>query len=206
MADAAATGPVPAPVEPPCADADADLDWDSLRKRVSQCRACGLHEGRTQAVLGAGDVQADLMIIGEAPGAEEDRQGEPFVGSAGQLLTAMLRAIGLTREQVYITNVVKCRPPGNRKPKPEEVAACRGYLQRQIDLVEPRLILSLGAVSAHGLLDSDDPVGRLRLRTHAFGQSRTPLLVSYHPAYLLRKPAEKAKAWADLQQVARLLG
>ncbi len=184
----------------------AGLDWLSLQERASECRACGLHEGRTQAVFSAGNPQADLMIIGEAPGADEDRLGEPFVGRAGQLLTAMLRAIGLMREQVCITNVVKCRPPGNRNPHLEEIAACRGFLQRQIALVEPRLILALGAVSAHALLDSDEPVGRLRRRTHAYGESAIPLRVSYHPAYLLRRPAEKAKAWEDLQQVAGLLG
>ena len=184
----------------------AAMDWPALEQAVRSCRACGLCETRTQAVFGVGNQDAELMIIGEAPGADEDRQGEPFVGRAGQLLTAMLRAIGLAREAVYIANVVKCRPPGNRNPTPEEAAACRGYLQRQIDLVAPRLILSVGAVSAHNLLGTDDPVGRLRRRVHRYDPGVVPLLVTYHPAYLLRRPAEKAKVWDDLQQARRLLG
>lgn len=181
------------------------LGWEHLEARVAGCRQCALCETRTQTVFGVGDRQAELMIIGEAPGADEDRQGEPFVGRAGQLLTAMLAAIGLKRDQVYIANVLKCRPPGNRNPGQQEAAACRAYLDRQIALVAPRLILSVGKVSAHHLLQSDAPVGRLRGRTQSMPGSEVPVQVTYHPAYLLRQPAEKAKAWADLQQVARVL-
>jgi DNA polymerase len=179
------------------------LDWPELAERVAGCRACGLWETRTQTVFGVGDRQARLMIIGEAPGADEDRLGEPFVGRAGQLLTAMLAAIGLGREQVYIANVLKCRPPGNRDPHADEAAACRAYLDRQIELIRPDLILSVGGVSAKNLLHTEDPVGRLRGRVHRYPDTGTPLRVTYHPAYLLRRPEEKAKAWADLQQVWR---
>jgi len=177
-----------------------DLDWDGLQQAVSGCRQCDLCDSRTQTVFGVGDRQARLMLIGEAPGADEDRLGEPFVGRAGQLLTAMLAAIGFTREQVYIANVLKCRPPGNRDPHVDEVAACRAYLDRQIELIQPRLILSLGGVSAKNLLDTDQGVGRLRGRLHHYPASGTPLRVTYHPAFLLRRPEEKAKAWVDLQQ------
>jgi len=179
--------------------------WEELQTQVANCRACELCQSRTQTVFGVGNRDADLMIIGEAPGADEDRQGEPFVGRAGQLLTAMLRAIGFAREDVFIANILKCRPPGNRNPTPEEAAACRGFLQRQIDLVKPRLILSVGAVSAHNLLGTDEAVGRLRRRVHRYEPGSLPLLVTYHPAYLLRRPEEKAKSWEDLQQAWRLL-
>jgi DNA polymerase len=164
-----------------------------------------LHQGRTQAVFGVGDTQARLMVIGEAPGADEDRQGEPFVGRAGQLLNAMLAAIGFARESVYIANIVKCRPPGNRDPHADEAAACQGYLHRQIELIGPSLILSVGRVSAHNLLQTDSPVGRLRGRTHRFQPGDIPLIVTYHPAYLLRRPEEKAKVWQDLQAAYRVL-
>jgi DNA polymerase len=190
------------------ADARADvatLDWPELRARVAACTACELHAARTQTVFGVGSQQARLMIIGEAPGVEEDRQGEPFVGRAGQLLNAMLRAIGLDRGDVYIANVLKCRPPGNRTPSLEEAVACDGFLRRQIALVAPRLILSVGGISARNLLGSDAPVGKLRGTVHRAGADRVPCLVTYHPAYLLRQPEEKAKAWQDLQLVARLL-
>lgn len=186
-------------------DTTPSLGWDALRDAVAGCRACPLHANRTQAVFGIGDPQASLMIIGEAPGAEEDRQGEPFVGRAGQLLTAMLAAIGLRREQVYIANIVKCRPPGNRDPHSEEAACCQPYLHRQIELIGPRLILSVGGVSAHNLLGTEEAVGRLRGRTHRFDPGDIPLIVTYHPAYLLRRPQEKAKAWQDLQAAHRLL-
>ncbi len=176
----------------------AGLDWHALRQRVSSCTACGLWETRTQAVFGVGDEDADLLIIGEAPGADEDRQGEPFVGRAGQLLNAMLQAIGLRREQVYIANILKCRPPGNRDPRPEEALRCESFLMRQIELIKPRVILSVGRISAQHLLKTDMPVGRLRGRIHEVGDSRLPLVVTYHPAYLLRSPEQKAKAWQDL--------
>lgn len=179
------------------------LDWDGLQLAVSNCRACNLCDTRSQTVFGVGDQQARLMIIGEAPGADEDRVGEPFVGRAGQLLTAMLEAIGLTREQVYITNVLKCRPPGNRDPHVEEIATCQAYLNRQITLLEPELILAVGGVSAKHLLHTDEAVGRLRGRIHRHGPTGASLRVTYHPAFLLRRPEQKAKAWADLQQVWR---
>jgi len=181
------------------------FSWDELRNAVAGCQACDLHATRTQTVFGVGDENASLMIIGEAPGADEDRQGEPFVGRAGQLLTAMLEAIGLGRGQVYIANVIKCRPPGNRDPHVEEAAACQPYLHRQIELLQPRLILSVGRVSAHNLLGTEESVGRLRGRTHRFEPGDIPLIVTYHPAYLLRRPQEKAKAWQDLQAAYRVL-
>jgi DNA polymerase len=156
-------------------------------------------------VFGVGDREADLMIVGEAPGADEDRQGEPFVGRAGQLLNLMLAAIGLQRGEVYIANILKCRPPGNRDPRPEEAAACRAFLMRQIALIQPRVMLSVGRISAHNLLATDAPVGRLRGRWFEFGPQRLPLTVTYHPSYLLRSPEQKAKAWQDLLQVARRL-
>jgi DNA polymerase len=191
--------------EPPLLNAVAELDWPALEETVAGCTACALHATRTQTVFGVGDRQASLLVIGEAPGADEDRQGEPFVGRAGQLLNAMLEAIGFAREQVYIANIVKCRPPGNRDPHADEAAACRPYLMRQIELIQPRLILSVGRVSAHNLLDTDQSLARLRGKTHRFGPQEIPLRVTYHPAYLLRRPMEKAKAWQDLQAAYRLL-
>jgi len=202
------------PASPPSVESNAGSavtrelaggDWEHLSRQVASCTACALHESRTQTVFGVGDPQADLMIVGEAPGAEEDRQGEPFVGRAGQLLTAMLAAIGLERRHVYIANILKCRPPGNRNPSPAEVACCLPFLERQVALVKPRLILSVGAVSAQNLLGTAEPVGRLRGHVHTFGAASVPVIVSYHPAYLLRQPAEKAKAWQDLQTVKRML-
>ena len=174
--------------------------WESLRADVLGCTRCSLHAGRTQGVVGVGNPQADWMVIGEAPGAEEDRRGEPFVGRAGQLLDAMLRAIGLSRAQnVYIANVLKSRPPNNRDPRPEEVAACLPYLRRQIELVRPRLLLAVGRIAAQNLLGTDESLSRLRGRVHHFGELNTPLVVTYHPAYLLRTPADKRKAWEDLK-------
>jgi len=147
-----------------------------------------------------GPKRCDWLVIGEAPGAEEDRRGEPFVGAAGQLLDAMLRAIGLDRSKnVYIANVLKSRPPGNRDPKPEEVAACLPYLVRQIALLQPKIILAVGRIAAQNLLGTDAPLGRLRGRVHYFGELNTPLVVTYHPAYLLRTPGDKRKAWEDLK-------
>jgi DNA polymerase len=180
------------------------LDWPELASRVSGCTRCALHETRTRTVFGTGNHTADWLIIGEAPGADEDRQGEPFVGRAGQLLTAMLEAIGYSREEVYITNILKCRPPGNRDPLPAEVACCHDYLERQIELVEPRLILVVGRIAAHNLLQTDLPIGRLRGRVHRYGKAGIPLVVTYHPAYLLRSPLEKRKSWEDLQLAQRV--
>jgi DNA polymerase len=174
--------------------------WESLRAEVLRCTRCSLHTGRTQGVFGVGNPQADWMVIGEAPGAEEDRRGEPFVGRAGQLLDAMLRAIGLSRGQnVYIANVLKSRPPNNRDPRPEEVAACLPYLRGQIELVRPRLLLAVGRIAAQNLLGTEESLSRLRGRVHRFGELNTPLVVTYHPAYLLRTPADKRKAWEDLK-------
>jgi uracil-DNA glycosylase len=175
------------------------IGWPELESRVACCTRCVLHETRTRTVFGTGSRTADWLIIGEAPGADEDRQGEPFVGRAGQLLTAMLAAIGCRREEVYITNILKCRPPGNRDPLPAEVACCHDYLERQIDLVAPGLILVVGRIAAHNLLQTDLPIGRLRGRVHRYGKAGIPLVVTYHPAYLLRSPLEKRKSWEDLQ-------
>ena len=171
--------------------------WDSLTDAVARCTACKLSATRTQGVLGVGDRNADWLIIGEAPGAEEDARGEPFVGQAGRLLDAMLAAIDLKRgDNVYITNVLKSRPPGNRNPEPDEVAACRPYLLAQIELIQPKLIVALGRFAAQSLLDTDEAIGRLRGRVHQF--QNVPLVVSYHPAYLLRNLPDKARAWEDL--------
>lgn len=178
-------------------------EWALLESEVRDCTRCGLCAGRNQTVFGVGDRQAALMVIGEAPGAEEDRRGEPFVGPAGQLLNAMLKAIGHEREAVFIANVIKCRPPNNRDPSPAEVAACLPYLQRQLALVAPRAILCVGRVAAQSLLGTDEPVGRLRGRRHEFGGR--PLVVTYHPSYLLRAPGEKRKAWEDLKLLRQVL-
>jgi DNA polymerase len=180
-------------------------DWATLAGAVSSCTRCRLHETRTRTVFGVGRHNADLLVIGEAPGADEDRQGEPFVGRAGQLLTAMLQAIGLARDDVYIANILKCRPPGNRDPRPDETAQCTPYLERQLKLIEPRAILAVGRIAAQHLLQSEEPIGRLRGKVLSFGAERAPLVVTYHPAYLLRSPAAKAKAWQDLCLVRRLI-
>jgi DNA polymerase len=185
--------------------AGADGEWDRLAAEVRACTRCALHRGRTQTVFGVGRRDAELLVIGEAPGADEDRQGEPFVGRAGQLLNAMLRAIGLPRHEVYIANILKCRPPNNRDPQPEEASACTPYLARQIALVRPRAILAVGRIAAQWLLQSDAPIGRLRGRVFHYGDSGTPLIVTYHPAYLLRTPLAKATAWTDLVMVRDLL-
>lgn len=184
----------------------AMLDWGDLAATVAACRACGLCETRTQTVFGVGNRNAELLVIGEAPGADEDREGEPFVGRAGQLLNRMLGAIGLPRQQVYIANILKCRPPGNRDPRPEEALSCQPYLMRQIELIAPRIILAVGRISAQTLLGTDLPLGRLRGRWLELGPQAIPLRVTYHPAYLLRSPDQKARAWEDLTAVARRLG
>jgi uracil-DNA glycosylase family 4 len=178
---------------------EAAYDWPQLRERVAACTRCGLSATRTQTVFGVGNLQAEWLVVGEAPGAEEDRQGEPFVGRAGQLLNSMLRAIGLKREQVYIANVLKCRPPQNRDPLPKETVECLPYLDRQIALLRPKIMLVVGRIAAQNLLRTDAKLGALRQQVHIFGASRVPLVVTYHPAYLLRSPAEKRKAWEDLK-------
>jgi DNA polymerase len=189
--------PSPALDAPTAPSPMAGLDWTALERTVKTCTLCPLHASRTQAVFGVGNRQARWMIIGEAPGAEEDRQGEPFVGRAGQLLNSMLKAIGLAREEVFIANILKSRPPNNRDPRPDEVRACIPYLYRQIELVNPRLLLCVGRIAAQTLLDTDTTIGKLRGRVHHIVSGR-PMIVTYHPAYLLRSPAEKRKVWTDL--------
>jgi uracil-DNA glycosylase family 4 len=195
--------PIPAPIPAPARDVsaarEAGADWDELRARVAACTRCSLSTTRTQTVFGVGNPHADWLIVGEAPGAEEDRRGEPFVGRAGQLLNSMLHAIGLAREQVYIANVLKCRPPGNRDPSPTEAAECLPYLERQIALLKPKIMLAVGRIAAQNLLRTDKTLGALRQQVHRFGLSQVPLVVTYHPAYLLRTPTEKRKAWEDLK-------
>lgn len=189
---------------PPAGDAPQAMGWEEIRAAVADCKACPLHKGRNRVVVGVGDEHADWLFIGEAPGAEEDLKGEPFVGQAGKLLDNMLAAIGLSRkDNVYIANTVKCRPPGNRNPEASEMAACRPYLSRQIELVAPKLIVILGRVAAQSVLDSDASISSLRLKRHACGN--IPAIVTYHPAYLLRNPEDKAKAWEDLCFARRLM-
>jgi uracil-DNA glycosylase len=183
----------------------AELDWQQLQARVQGCTACDLHATRTQTVFGVGSRQAQLMFIGEAPGADEDAQGEPFVGRAGQLLNEMLRAIQLQRGEVYIANILKCRPPANRDPKPEEAAQCWPYLQRQIELLQPKLLVALGRIAAQRLLKTDTPLTRLRQKLHQHPDFCVPLIVTFHPAYLLRTPQDKRKAWEDLLFLRRSL-
>jgi DNA polymerase len=181
----------------PDAIAESIDSWENLQAQVAQCTQCDLCKTRSQTVFGSGNKNADWMIIGEAPGQSEDQQGLPFVGKAGQLLTEMLRAIDLDREQVFITNVVKCRPPDNREPKAIEVETCKPYLLRQLVLIKPKIILALGRVAAQALLITDEPIAELRGKIHALND--TPVVVVYHPAYLLRSLLEKRKAWADLK-------
>jgi DNA polymerase len=170
--------------------------WTDLESEVAKCTQCALCETRTQTVFGTGNKNADWMIIGEAPGQHEDQQGKPFVGNAGLLLTEMLRAIGLSREQVFITNILKCRPPGNRDPKADEVESCNNYLLRQQQMLQPKIILAVGRIAAQTLLKTDSPLSKLRGKKHTFND--TPVVVVYHPAYLLRSLSEKRKAWQDL--------
>lgn len=208
-APAPRSSPAVIPIEPAARDrvvGTESMDWAALREAVAGCTACKLCEGRTQTVFGVGHAQSQWMVVGEAPGEQEDRQGEPFVGKSGQLLDQMLRAIGLTRtvgdgevdpaKQVYIANTVKCRPPFNRNPEPAEMAQCEPFLIRQIQLVRPRIILAMGRFAVQSLLRSNEPIGRLRGRVHRY--EGVPLVVTYHPAYLLRNPEDKARAWDDL--------
>jgi uracil-DNA glycosylase family 4 len=204
---------VPAAVETPAVPTAApappvELDEEAagraaalaaLAETVAGCTRCRLSEGRSKVVFGSGNPNADLMLVGEGPGAEEDRQGLPFVGPAGELLTRIIQAIDMRREDVYIANVVKCRPPGNRDPEPDEAAACRGYLERQIELVRPRIIVALGRVAAQTLLGNDSPIGRMRGQW--FQVKGVPTMVTYHPAALLRNSALKRPTWEDMQQV-----
>ncbi|MEO7391809.1 MAG: uracil-DNA glycosylase [Ramlibacter sp.] len=181
------------------------MEWDALEQTVAECRACKLCAGRRNTVFGAGDRQADWLIVGEAPGENEDLQGEPFVGQAGKLLDNMLKALGLDRRnKVFIANVLKCRPPGNRNPEPEEVAQCEPFLRRQVQLLQPKIILAMGRFAVQTLLGSSEPIGKLRGRGHLY--HGVPVVVTYHPAYLLRNLPDKSKAWADLCLARELVG
>ena len=182
------------------------LDLDALRAHIGpDCTRCKLHKlGRTQVVFGVGNPEARLMFVGEAPGADEDVQGEPFVGRAGQLLTKIIQSIGLERSDVYIANVIKCRPPQNRNPEPDEVKECQPFLFRQIDLIKPRVIVALGTFAAHALLTTDAPISRLRGRVHSFRHGAS-LIPTFHPAYLLRSPERKRDVWEDMKKVRDLL-
>ncbi len=189
------------PAQPGPASPIATLDWPALRETVASCQACGLCQSRTNTVFGVGDEQTDWMVVGEAPGENEDLQGEPFVGAAGQLLDNMLKAVGRSRsgqgeQGAYIANVLKCRPPANRNPQPNEVAQCEPYLARQVALVKPKVIVAMGRFAVQALLKTNEPIGRLRGQVHHY--EGVPVIVTYHPAYLLRTPTDKGKAWADL--------
>ncbi len=203
-------GPKESPASGPhrasVADAgDLPVSWDELPAAIEACRACELGHSRQRSVFGRGNSDADWMIVGEAPGAEEDRQGLPFVGKAGQLLDAMLTAIGLKPDDVFIANVLKCRPPNNRDPATGEIAACRSFLAQQIDHVKPGIILIVGRIAAQALLETKTPVGRLRGRRHDVDALPAPVVVTYHPAYLLRSPGQKARAWEDLKLARQVL-
>ena len=179
-------------------------DWTSLEHKVKTCTLCDLHKTRKNVVFGVGNKDADLLIIGEAPGATEDAQGKPFVGRAGMLLDAMLLAIGLHRDDVFIANILKCRPPNNRDPSPHEVKLCTPYLKQQIALIKPKVILAVGRIAAHFLLNTDQSIGKLRGKVYHYGDQQIPLIVTYHPAYLLRSPREKSKAYEDLLKIQNL--
>lgn len=183
--------------------AGAETDWVSLQSEVSGCMRCPLHATRTQTVFGVGDSNADWFFIGEAPGEQEDLRGEPFVGRAGQLLDEMIRSLGLERENVFIANVLKCRPPKNRDPSPEEALACEPFLIRQVEQVRPKIIVALGRIAAQNLLKTQIPIGKLRGETHRYAE--IPVVVTYHPAYLLRSQTEKRRAWEDLKLARRTL-
>lgn len=198
--------PAPAPpaFTPSAVPADRAAALRIIRDEIGECTRCALHAGRNKLVFGDGDPNARLMFVGEGPGADEDAQGVPFVGRAGQLLNNMIAAMGLKREEVYIANVVKCRPPGNRTPEPDEASTCAPFLFQQIDVVRPQVLVALGATAATYLLGQRQPLAGLRGRVHAFRGSQ--LIVTYHPAYLLRDPRQKKEAWADLQIAMRELG
>ena len=202
---ARAAKPADRPRAPVAVTVPAATELASIDAQVRECRKCALHRTRTHTVFGVGRPDAACMFIGEAPGAEEDARGEPFVGRAGKLLDAMLAAIGLGRGDVYIANIVKCRPPRNRDPHTDEVAACSGYLRRQIEAVSPRLLVATGRVAAQSLLTTTKPIGQLRGRTYRYGEDRLPVIVMYHPAYFLRSPLQKRKGWDDLVRLRAML-
>ncbi len=193
----AALPPAPRSLSSETAIPTPSCSWGELQSQVANCTACALHQTRTQTVFGVGNHSAGWMVIGEAPGEQEDLQGEPFVGRAGLLLNEMLRAIGLEREQVFIANILKCRPPKNRDPQPDEAAACEDYLKLQLALVRPKIILAVGRIAAQNLLKTATPIGKLRGLVHDY--QGVPLVVTYHPAYLLRSPLEKRRAFDDLR-------
>ena len=182
-----------------------DLALEEIRRDLGDCQRCSLHATRNKLVFGAGDPKAELMFVGEAPGGDEDRQGEPFVGRAGQLLTKIIAAIGKTREQVYIANILKCRPPGNRNPEAGEIAACSPFLDRQIEAIQPKVICALGTFAAQTMLKSNTPIGRLRGRAHPYNDYCL-LVPTFHPAYLLRSPGKKKETWDDMRLIMKLLG
>jgi uracil-DNA glycosylase family 4 len=184
-------------------DTEAVTRWIALQKEVSGCTRCALCATRTQTVFGAGNNQADWLLVGEGPGQHEDEQGKPFVGKAGQLLTEMLRAMDIEREDVFITNIVKCRPPHNREPEANEIESCKQYLQQQQAFIQPKIILAIGRIAAQTLLNTDEPLAKLRGKVHYL--NNTPVIVVYHPAYLLRSLSEKRKAWLDLQLAMQTL-
>ena len=185
--------------------ADVSDTLDNIASEVSSCTKCSLHANRTNTVFGVGNTSPDILIVGEAPGFYEDKQGEPFVGRAGGLLNAMLKSIGLSRDEVYIANVLKCRPDNNRDPKPSEIEACTPYLLRQVKLLSPKIIVALGRHAAHFLLKSNDTLGKMRQKEHRFYDFDIPLVVTYHPAYLLRNPKDKKSSYQDLLGVKKLL-
>ena len=178
---------------------ELDKELNDLSRQVEICNSCELHKSRTNTVFGIGNKNADWLVVGEAPGADEDLKGEPFVGRAGQLLNSMLLSMGLQRKDVFIANILKCRPPKNRDPKPEEVKACERYLRQQIELINPKIILALGRIASQNLLKSTTPIGKMRGNSYQYLDSDLPVVVTYHPAYLLRSPTEKRKVWEDLK-------
>jgi uracil-DNA glycosylase len=201
VARPAAATPVSAVLMKPLAEGVDRMDWAALQETAAACQACDLCQQRQNSVFGVGDQQASWMVVGEAPGEDEDKQGEPFVGQSGQLLDNMLKAVGLSRKAqgeggVYIANAIKCRPPGNHNPTPQELASCAPYLARQVALVQPKIILLMGRFAVQSVLQTTEPIGKLRGQVHS--HQGVPVVVTYHPAYLLRNPADKAKAWADL--------
>ena len=198
------TKPQPVTVHIPKIDFNLD-NWDNVNQAIHQCQNCSLSSGCTQKVPGIGNQQADLMIIGEGPGHDEDLKGEPFVGRSGILLDKILHSIGIQRSQAFITNIVKCRPPNNRDPHKDEIEACGAFLRAQIKQVSPKVILSVGRVSAQNLLDTSEPVGKLIAQQHQLSSSTTPIKVTYHPAYLLRNPSAKAIVWQNMKELHRML-
>lgn len=198
-AEVAAESPAAASADPPpAASTDTAAQLQAIEREVSVCRRCELHQTRTNTVFGCGNARADWLFVGEAPGRQEDLQGEPFVGRAGKLLDMMIAALGMRRERVFIANVLKCRPPNNRDPLPGEIEQCEAYLHRQLALIQPKVIVALGRISAQALLRTGDALSKLRGTTYRYGPDHIPLVVTYHPAYLLRSPEQKAKAWDDL--------